>query len=751
MLDLLHKELLSRGALSGPLPPIIDRIVEAIPFQTIPLRMKQTIAISEIMLFASQFRRNIAHWDGASVPINTVGFVITGSGQNKDSSINAARKCFATGYSLIEAKRLAIAKQKAIREAHDCGDDNPNDWETYKKYYRAPNPIFVAPSTPEGFIQHLNDLDSDGLGAGFCVSSEFGAELANSPLIVENLKVLSELYDLGNKEVKALKSRENQSKEIKGLPVSALFVGSPANILYDETVKRRFRVEFSTKLARRSWFCYLPQTIPEPSYPSVSAMIEAEKAIEDRAIASRLRVADGISILTNENLAHLGDPLSVEPDVRELFIIYKRYNTEKAATIPKLYPLSEIVRKHLQWKALKLSGAFAIFDRSSTITVNHYIQAIRFCEMLDNDMQLFEAELVKEQYEVFSDYMRSISENGKSSISVHNLRKMGFISGTGAIEPKLRELCHLAASYDPQGIYSSAGNSFITYEAVVPVQALGVSYLPIDVSPLDKSDMSKEDRDMVKASIAHKVAKSPMTYSLTTFAGLGDMLKRSFAFSPFEFKGGHRTKDTLVPTTKWLVFDIDTSTITAEECHLVLQDFNHHIALTSDPTNVFKFHVLLELDSPVSLSPTEWKFFYQSVARYLGLQADILPQSQIFYSYEGRQVFSNTSGSAVEVRDHVMLAKDHALSKPVEDKPLTTPQKRAMLSDELTTFNNAFEAPDGRGSIELMKAAYYAKYLGMSRDEVIALVRRINNYWLYPMPEARLQQTIISQILRWPQ
>lgn len=170
MLDKLTKYLEERQVLTGPVSPIIDRITEAIPYQNVPERMKQTIAVSEMMLFASQFRRNIHHWDGGEVPVNSVSFIITGSGQNKDSSVSAARKCFQVGYDMIGEKRVAKAHERAKAEASENKEDQPYLWENYKRYYRKPNPLFIAPSTPEGFIQHLNDLDADGIGSGFLYS-----------------------------------------------------------------------------------------------------------------------------------------------------------------------------------------------------------------------------------------------------------------------------------------------------------------------------------------------------------------------------------------------------------------------------------------------------------------------------------------------------------------------------------------------------------------------------------------------------
>jgi hypothetical protein len=71
--------------------------------------------------------------------------------------------------------------------------------------------------------------------------------------MLENIKILSEIYDTGDKEVKYTKGIEHRSKAINGQPVSALFVGSPGHILYDEATKKKFHIAFMSKLARRAW------------------------------------------------------------------------------------------------------------------------------------------------------------------------------------------------------------------------------------------------------------------------------------------------------------------------------------------------------------------------------------------------------------------------------------------------------------------------------------------------------------------
>ena len=80
LLEQARHELEQLGAFKNELPPIVDLLVKAIPINTIPDRMKLIISISEMISFASQFRRNIWHWDGFELPINATSFVIAGSG-----------------------------------------------------------------------------------------------------------------------------------------------------------------------------------------------------------------------------------------------------------------------------------------------------------------------------------------------------------------------------------------------------------------------------------------------------------------------------------------------------------------------------------------------------------------------------------------------------------------------------------------------------------------------------------------------
>ena len=401
MYELLRAELEKKDIFSGKMPKYLTDLAKSIPNTRVTEKMKLTIAVSEFILFASQFRRNILHWNTSSIPINAITFCITGSGVGKDSSINAMRKNYKLGYEFINSIRENKAVNDAIRSAKNKNLAKADTLEVYSKFYSPPIPLFAAPSTVEGYIAYLNEIDDTGIGAGFITSSEFGSELLVSPVITSNLQLLSEMYDEGKKEVKVIKDKERQSKEIKNLPVSALFVGSPDNILFDDTVKRKFKIEFSSKLARRSFFNYNVEIPVQKEYNKISDMIADEIALEDIAREIIIAYENIFLDMAKKQYEKRKIPLTVSKEAIAVFTTYKRYNIEASDRIKKQYPISKIVRTHMQWKALKLSGAIAMFKDHDTVTEEDYLEAVRFCEVLNEDMMNFEIELVKEPYFLF--------------------------------------------------------------------------------------------------------------------------------------------------------------------------------------------------------------------------------------------------------------------------------------------------------------------------------------------------------------
>lgn len=597
------------------------------------------------------------------------------------------------------------------------------------------------PTTGPGLVQHINDIGDVGLGAGLLYTGEFSDELAYNQDMVENIKILSEIYDTGDKEIKYTKAVEYRSKAIAGQPVSALFVGSPGHILYDESTKKKFNIAFMSKLARRSWFCYAPDKIEEKVFDSLEDFWVHEENIEAKSKKARIEMDAQTIDIARHNISLRGVDIVVSKEVERLYKTYKRYNNDLADLLPNQESTYALIRRHLQWKALKLAGAFAIMGMEDVITPSHYMDAVRFCETLDKDMEIFERDLNKAPHELLVDFFHTKTlVNGASEISTHDLKKQGFMNNVS--RTKLKEMVALCAGYDRGSVYSIIHDgAAIKYEPIVKTDVINVTYKEIDCSALNRA-ISSGNYNLVR-QVKNDIAAT-VNYGFesadTSFADLPQMLEQDYAFSPFRFKDGVRRKENLESGTKWVVLDIDDSPLSAEEAHLMLGDINHHIALTSDNTNNFKFRVLLELDSEVHLDSITWKHFYLKIADDLGLKADPLPQSQIFYSYGGRDIYSNTDAGPIETRDYLMYAKDRAADKATVVDVVTTAQKRALLNDPATTFEFCFEAPYGQGSRSMYRMMRYAQDLGASLEQVLQLLDDVNEYWEQPMSEERMEK-----------
>jgi len=764
MLNKMKTRLEQMGVFNKELSPLMIDLTEVVT-GAVAFNMKLSIAASELILFASQFRKYIKlPTDKTPIPINSISFVLASSGANKDRSVKAIRSTFTNSYKRIDIYRKKLASEAAVNAAKAAGVDEPDKWENHKEYYRSPAPLFAALTNQSAYLDHLADIERLSVGAGYCYAGEVGSEMATNADMIPAIRVMSELYDVGYKEAKPLKNKDSQTPEIRNLPVSALFVGSHDNILFDEKIKTLFKTEFTTKLARRSFFTFCPEEIQLPEYEddedgyAVDKMIEAEEAEELATMEISARIDEQMLKVVECNLANRNH-IVLSEDASKIYKVYTRYNAELSKQIPKKYPISALVRKHNQWKALKLAGALAIIECTNEITKRHLAYAISYIELISPDMSKFEAELVKEKYEVFSDYMQySAADSGKFSITLHALKKLQYITGTSSTTTRMKELCELASSYDPAGVYTVVDNT-IQYERIKKTEVTGASFIIEDYSELAEAYRNGASKDVIRSIKINMAARSLAGYDYqeVDFPMLAGLLNNDVAFGMFEFKTpktgavwdksknptlpmdkGVRGRDNVIGGTTWICFDVDDGVSTAAEMHEILSDLNHHIALTSDPSNEYKYRIILQLDAYVTLEPLQWKYFIESISDYLMIPIDSLPQAQIMFGYANREVLSVIDQSPIEVKDHLTYGINKAADKGGKEKELTPKEKAALLDSKFTTFEPAFMCKSGVGSRLLYWAAKKAVKLGMSKDEACDLVSEISDYWESPFPPNRL-------------
>jgi len=462
MLNIYKQALLDAGCFKHVYPDIIKVGMNTVSTNA-PEKMKALLIASELTVFASNLRKPIM-WDGTLIPVNIISFVIADSGIGKDSSMKSIRNALAPAYEKINKYREIHAKAQAVEDAETDGK-KPTDW---RKYYSKPRDLFSGIGTIEGQMKHLANLEAGKLGAGYIQVSELGSELHNNPDIANNIVALAVGFDTGYIPAKTVKSDDHQVDPIKNLPFSGLMFGSPANIVFDEKVKNTFKDEFSSKLSRRSFLSFnqdAPKRLIFETKEEARAYRRAEK---EKANEAAEAIEPWLTSLVD---ATSQKPLEVTQEVEDLFGDYKDYNEWFSDGMNKQHPISILHRQHMQWKALKLAGALAILNNDEIIEAHHYVSAVNFTEIFSEDLEQFEIELAKEPYELLISYMHHNHNNGFLSISIHQLRKLGFIKGTGS-QKKLLEIADLANNADDSR-YEVSGNYIHFYLAEEQQQDYG--------------------------------------------------------------------------------------------------------------------------------------------------------------------------------------------------------------------------------------------------------------------------------------
>lgn len=728
-LSITQQYLSKQGAFKQTVPEIVEATMQLLS-KDIPKHLRLSISLSELITLTSHLRKPIKLYDDTLVPCNAFTIGLYSSGVSKDSSMNKVRKALAPAYEAIEIKRKHYARQAAEQAALDEGESS----EEWLNYYQPPAPLHVGLGTVEGLTNHFALIEANAIGAAAITNSEVGSELANNMNFIDIIKTLSIGYDLGKIPIKVVKTVENRVRAIENLPINCLLFGSEDAILYDNTLKNKFKLMFNTQLARRTLFSFSKIRPKLQEYSSEEELIRHYELQRKNSRTAQLNIESYLV-----DMVEFTDqvPLKLTTEAQTAFDMYLEYNKNIAETISLQYPITKLARKHKQWLALKLSGNLAILDGEPEILLEHYIQAINLVEELSNDLLSFEKELIKETYELFTDYCRlHIGHNDKLQLNIHELRKLGYIPATSNYRAKVDELIELAGIYDPEGLYTICDDG-VCYEPIIKDTSCGLSLLPF-------TKQKNETGTSLKARMAKFCDSGYETYE-TDFTQLSEVLTQYAAYSPFIFNNGKRLKSNIKSRTKWIVLDIDRSSITDEEAHILLSDINHHIARTSDSTNQFKFRILIELDMQVDIPDENWKYFIESIITDLGIVADLLPKAQVYFSYGAETVLSVTDASPLEARQHAINASKH--KKP--DNPSTLPkkQKESALNDPRETFSYAYECIDN-GSINLVRAGLHMIDLGADADYITNIINQINSYWVSPMEQSRIDETILKYLLR---
>ena len=741
-LEMIEDYLNSRNALDRKIPSFFKTLMSTIT-GNVPEKLKLSIALSEFITLTSQARKPIMLYDGTLVPCNAISFLLASSGFSKDRTKSMIRDTFSEIYDELQNKRrdkaMVVANEIALKK-----DGNTENWE---QHYIEPVEIFSGLGTPEGVLKHFHCLEVEGLASGFIGSSEIGTDLENEGNFKELIKFLSIGYDLGNIPPKIIKDDKNRTPKITGLPINALLFGSQEAILSDKNTKHKFKTMFNTQLARRSIFSYIAEDPLVSDFDNIEDLIYFKDSETSSTAEAKQLIKDKLKDILEMPNNHIA--LSITKPAKDLFGIYEEYNSHIAETIPVKFNMSKTSRKHKQWLALKLSGNIAIGEKSESILDTHYIQAMNIIEYFSDDLKEFEIELFKEPYELFVAYCKKTAVEKELLVTLHELKKGNFIK-TGNVKTVLTEFITILNSYDERAIYTIENENSIYYKELIKSNTCGISSLVVSTVAIKEAietGSPKSEIAELKGVIAKKIARG-YAFNEVTFDKLAKMLQEDYAYSPFKFKDNVRGNNNIISGCKWLVLDVDNSDITIEECHLLLEGINHHLATTSDKNNKFKFRVLIELDIQVEIKSIDWLKFVETISEDIGLNTDKLGQSQIYFSYATQEILSELNGEPYSVKPVLEIIKNKVEKPKIK---ITTAYSKSMLGNKLGTFEFCFNAELGTRSRNMIRACMYAKDLKAPMEYILQLISEIKEYWQddFPLEQDVSLQKIIRQVERW--
>lgn len=294
----------------------------------------------------------------------------------------------------------------------------------------------------------------------------------------------------------------------------------------------------------------------------------------------------------------------------------------------------------------------------------------------------------------------------------------------------------------------------------------GISYLEVDNSAIQQAVINKAPKDEIsylKQITAFKAVYG-FQYEKVSFEQLGQILCHDYGFNPFKYKsieegatynkdkhpeawGRIRGRENVSGEVSWVCLDVDDTNIAAEEMHKILGKINHHIARTSDPNNQYKYRVIVPLTKSIIVPVSHWKYFIKSIADYLGITIDNLGASQCFYGYKGRNLYTTIGKASIEPSTHLEMAS-MKVAEIEEKRAAAWPQHLVAeaLEHPYTTFGYAYDCDQGKGTNMMLGAISQAKELGASREYIIDLLHSINNFWESPMPQHRLEATVMTAV-----
>lgn len=223
------------------------------------------------------------------------------------------------------------------------------------------------------------------------------------------------------------------------------------------------------------------------------------------------------------------------------------------------------------------------------------------------------------------------------------------------------------------------------------------------------------------------------------FQCLTQLLAKDYMYNPFGYLGMEQGLYNICNDATFVVLDVDytATSIYDRLTHLTNEGLECILGTTSDPTNHFKYRILLPIDRPVNAN--EYRRLVAGI-RELGLVADLdrasEKPSQKFYAYANSTVLYN-QGAPLVVEDYLL---------PISE--CSQPQFNCSLElhEILSEFSTYSTAPPGSRTRYLLSAAFNLVERGADHKLLEQVILHLNQSFLIPKDIGSVYRRVINFI-----
>ena len=661
---------------------------------------------------ASMMRVNLKTLHQGTIPVNTYAINLSVSGSGKGFSTNIIEESvihlFKERFLTETFPTLAnqSIRKEAIRRAprHNIPVDEMEEKLTKEFEMLGPLLFSFDSGTSPAIKQMRQKLLMAGIGSINLEIDEIGSNLVHN---TDVLNSFLELYDVGKIKAKLIKNTaENlRSEEIDGkTPTNMMLYGTPSKLMNGGKTEEEYLSMLDTGYARRCLFGYSTKVLtdinvtPEDLYDMLTDS-SSDTVLDDLAISMH-KLADPINF--NSELALL-KPESL------ILLEYKQLCESRARNMREFEEIQKAEMSHRYFKALKLAGAYAFIDSSSTVTSGHLYSAFK---LVEDSGDAFGRMLNRPRtHERVAIYLADVR---KEVTHVDLMEDLPFFRGGAAHRKDIMSQA-IAWGYRNNIVIRTSYSDSIEFFKGETMDESDLSNLRISYST-----------DIVN-NYEPEYAPWDQLHHLVSSA--------DYHYAAHHFQDKYRTSDKAIPGFNLVILDIDEGT-SLKQAKMLLKDYKAFFATTKRHTDELnRFRIIMPLTHTVKLNTALYSKFMTNLFEWLPFETDRSTKdiARKWQSFAGEHSYQDGKmlDALMFIPDTNKQAEQH--QKIMDHASLSNLERWLLLNAGVGSRSNTlikytYVLVDGGHTIEGI------------RNAVIAFNQKMDS----PLPQEELEKTILT-------